>query len=337
MNPASIRRRWRLAACICVCIAACGVGADASAAGKETLYPDPIDLNVPSISTDKSIRYDYDIVYVRAPRHGDRARSYWAEIAHPTLMDPNAELMLLHPDGSEEVLVKPAAGCSIADPAVSFDGQWVFYTCFRGLAADKGQSRPHAASGADIFKINVLTRKVVQLTTNTFTPNTGGADWADGFTKPRGNDQRKVWLNYGVINTGPCPLPGGRLMFTSNRNALRPPKGYPPMTLQLFVMDDDGRNVEQIGFLNIAGALHPTILKDGRVLFSSLESQGLHNEILWGIWSIHPDGSEWNPVVSALRSRNERPTHFTFRLKSPTAASSSRNTTISTTMGWGLT
>jgi len=272
----------------------------AAVANKEELFPDPVDLNVPHISTDKSVRYDYDIVYVRAPRHGDRARSYWAEIAHPTLMDPDAELMLLHPDGSEEVLVKPDAGCSIADPAVSFDGRWVFYTCFCGLAPEKGQSQPRPASSADIFKINVHTRQVVRLTTNTFTPNTGGADWADGFTSPQKGDEAKVWLSYGVINTGPCPLPGGRVMFTSNRNALRPPRGYPQVTLQLFVMDDDGRNVEQVGFFNNAGALHPTILKDGRVLFSSLESQGLHNEILWGIWSIHPDGSAWDPLVSAF-------------------------------------
>ena len=119
----------------------------------------------------------------------------------------------------------------------------------------------------------------------------------DGFTKPQ---QGKTYLSYGVINTGPCPLPGGRLMFTSNRNAYRPPRGYPHIALQLFAMDEDGKNVEQIGFLNNAGALHPTILKDGRVLFSSLESQGLHNDILWGIWSIHPDGTAWNPVVSAF-------------------------------------
>src|SRR5262249_38337070 len=111
------------------------------------------------------------------------------------------------------------------------------------------------------------------------------------------------------INTGPCPLPGGRLMYTTNRNAFRPPRGYPHITLQLFAMDADvnapaipfeKRNAEQIGFLNVGGALHPSILTDGRVLFSSLESQGLHNNILWGIWSINPDGSNWGPVVSAF-------------------------------------
>src|SRR5262249_41063213 len=66
------------------------------------------------------------------------------------------------------------------------------------------------------------------------------------------------------------------------------------------VMDDDGSNVEEIGFLNNAGALHPVILTDGRIIFSSLESQGVRETILWGIWSINPDGTSWKPVISAF-------------------------------------
>src|SRR6185436_12324466 len=84
----------------------------------------------------------------------------------------------------------------------------------------------------------------------------------------------------------------------------RPSKGYPAIALQLFVMDDSneglGRNVEKIGHLNIAGALHPVVLTDGRIIFSSLESQGIRSEILWGIWSIRPDGTGWGPIVSAF-------------------------------------
>src|SRR5262245_37924045 len=64
---------------------------------KEQLFLDPINVNPPHISTDKAVKYDYDIVYVRTPRKGDRARSLWTEIAHPAIMDPNGDLMLLHP------------------------------------------------------------------------------------------------------------------------------------------------------------------------------------------------------------------------------------------------
>jgi hypothetical protein len=72
----------------------------------------------------------------------------------------------------------------------------------------------------------------------------------------------------------------------------------------LFVMDDSdeglGRNLEKIGHLNVAGALHPVALADGRIMFSTLESQGIRGEILWGIWTIHPDGTNWAPLVSAF-------------------------------------
>ena len=40
-------------------------------------------------------------------------------------------------------------------------------------------------------------------------------------------------------------------------------------------MEDDGQNVEMIGHLNVGCALHPVVLKDGRVMFSSFEGQGL--------------------------------------------------------------
>ena len=47
--------------------------------------------------------------------------------------------------------------------------------------------------------------------------------------------------------------------------------------MQLFAMDDDGANVEQIGHLNLAMALHPQVLLDGRIAFSSWEEHGLRD------------------------------------------------------------
>ncbi len=66
-------------------------------------------------------------------------------------------------------------------------------------------------------------------------------------------------------------------------------------------MNDDGSNVEMIGHLNIGSALHPTILRDGRVMFTTFESQGLRDQRIWGIGTIHPDGTNWEPLVSAFR------------------------------------
>src|SRR5688500_6783016 len=114
---------------------------------------------------------------------------------------------------------------------------------------------------------------------------------------------------------GPCPLPGGKVMFASNRNGFKPPKRV-PHTLQLFMMDDDGSNVECIGHLNLGMALHPVALQDGRIMFSSLESQGLRSHHLWGVWSIHPDGTNWGPMFSAFEIGNGTAdsTHFQTQL-----------------------
>jgi hypothetical protein len=254
-----------------------------------------LDVNIPHISTDKSIKYDYDIVYVRALRAGDKThKRFYTDIATPVTLEPGADLMLLKPDGTEEVLVKGGDG-AVTDPPVSFDGEWVYYTLIHTMKGAGPWQPP--LKGADIYKIHVPTRRIVRLTHQEFTPNTGAADWSSDCRKP---EKDRTYLSYGVLNFGAFPLPGGKIVFTSNRNAFRPPKGYPRVALQLFVMDDDGSNVEQIGHLNLAGALHPVVLRYGRILFSSLENQGIRGDILWGIWSIHPDGTYWNPVVSAF-------------------------------------
>jgi len=268
----------------------CGVLSLATSAirGQDARSGIRLSIDPPHITTDKRVTYDYDIVYVRGLRRTDGKEARWAEFSKPHMMEAGADLMLLHPNGSEEVLVAGADG-SVMDPYVSFDGQSVYYAKFIDAAH----------TGADIYRIHVPTRKIVRLTDQTFTPNTGAAPWSDDYRTP---EKEKTSLHYGVYNLGPCPIPGGKVMYTSNRNAYVPPRAYPLYALQLHLMDDDGSNVEQVGYLNIACALHPVILRDGRVLFSTLESQGTHNAIMWGVWSIHPDGTNWNPVISAFEN-----------------------------------
>jgi hypothetical protein len=263
----------------------CGIMAVAQEAPKR--YLNTLKMEVPRITTDDSVKYDFPIIYVRAPRRSADGRSRWTEVGHPRTMEPGADLVILFPDGKEEVLVAVNEKESIADPYVSFDAQWVYFAKFHDGLGHKG---------ADIFKVHVPSRRVVRLTDQTFTPNAGAADWS--------KTPLPAW---GVYNFGPCPLPGGRVVFVSDRNAYKATNpGYAPnaLALQLFVMDDDGRNVECIGHLNLGMALHPVILKDGRIMFSSLESQGLRSMHLWGVWSIHPDGTKWSPMMSAFEIGN---------------------------------
>jgi hypothetical protein len=275
----------------------------------EPRFLDPIDVVVPPIASDKSVKYDYDIVYCRAKRAGDTThKRFYTEIATPVYEQPGVDLMLLHPDGTEEVLLAADDETAVTDPVVSFDGQWIYYAFFHDLS--KGGQHDVPPGGSDLYKINVKSRQVIQLTTQSYTPNTGAADWCSDFRKPDKRGQN--YIAHGVYNTGPCPLPGGRVMFTSSRNGYRAPK-HPAPCLQLFVMDDDGKNVEQVGYLNIGMALHPTVLTDGRVMFSSMESQGLRTGIEWGLWVIRPDGTKWRPLLSAFRPGGGAPNAFHFQ------------------------
>src|SRR4051812_41970760 len=79
----------------------------------------PFNVAVPKVSTDPTIKYDYDIVYVRTPRKGNAPHSSrWPDASLPLNADAGGDLMLLHPDGAEERLVAGGKG-SVTDPFVS--------------------------------------------------------------------------------------------------------------------------------------------------------------------------------------------------------------------------
>jgi len=152
----------------------------------------------------------------------------------------------------------------VTDPFVSFDGLWVYYAYFPDLRPESLNSQRDLLSyqGSDIYRINIGSREIQQLTHGEFTPNTAAGIWDENnpLNPPSGFNR----LGYGILNLGPTPLPGGRIMFTSNRNAFVPPRGFSTPTMQLFVMDENGDNVTQIGHFNLGSALHPTVLRDGR-------------------------------------------------------------------------
>lgn len=254
----------------------------------------PVSAQVPEI--------DYDIVYVRAPRAGDNNFVELPEVFYPVSFAAGADLMLLHPDGTEEVLVASDGNSSMADPMISFDALWCYFVKYHNQNNLQTQ-RPGDPSrnGADIFKINLQTREIVRLTFQEWTPNTGVLDWSDNHLTPVNGPW---YLGYGVFNLGPCPLPGGKIVFSSSRNNYFPNKTFTNPNFQLFVMDNDGANLECIGHLNLGSALHPTVLTDGRVMFSSYEAQGLRDQRLWGLWAIWPDGTRWEPLLSPFTEQN---------------------------------
>jgi len=256
-------------------------------------------------SSQPAARVDYDIVYVRAPRAGDDRQIRWSDVFAPYQSEPGSDLVLLHPNGSEEVLVA-AGNDAVSEPVVSFDGTTVFYAQYHySTPTASGLLLPR---GSDIYKIDLASRAVTKLTDQRLTPHTGVAEQGA--------------LDTPVFHLGPCQVPGGKLVFTSTRNGLVASKNYKGFsayeeytrgdykTSQLFVMNEDGTGIEQIGYLNLNAALGPTVLMDGRIAYSSFESEGLRDVRAWGIWTIRPDGTEWAPLFSALGTSGERARHF---------------------------
>src|SRR5262245_999790 len=129
--------------------ALCATGLLFAQPEKQPRFLGPLEMTVPHISKDRSVKWDYPIVYVRAPRKHADGRSRWAEVGDPRTMEPGADLVILHPDGKEEVLVAVEKHESIADPFVSFDGQSVYYAKMHDALGHKG---------SDIYRVHVPTR-----------------------------------------------------------------------------------------------------------------------------------------------------------------------------------
>ena len=314
----------------------------AGAQDKERKYLDPIDVKMPHISTDKTVKIDYDIVYVRARRAGDKVhKRFYTDFSSPVTLEPGADLMLLHPDGNEELLVAGGDG-SVTDPIVSFDGEWVYYTHIHDLKKASQWTPPR--QGADIYKIHVPSAKDRPPDEpEVLAEHRRRATGRRTIRTPENGQERTS--NTASTTWGPvrCPAAGSSSPATATASAR--PRAIPPCSATLrhgrrtptSATTTTPPNLDKIGHLNLAGALHPVVLKDGRIMYSSLESQGLRGDILWGIWTIHPDGTDLGPARQRLRSGRRSQ-----RLPLPDAAvrrrrSSSRSITTRTTAALALT
>jgi hypothetical protein len=133
---------------------------------EDRLFTGKLKTDVPYIRTDKSVKYDFDIVYIRARRDGDRVhKRYYADIATPVTRESGADLMLLKPDGTEHLLVPGGEG-AVTDPSVSFDGQWVYYTLI------------HMMKGRPTGRVTAARRKKTKSTCPTACATSGpSAEW----------------------------------------------------------------------------------------------------------------------------------------------------------------
>jgi hypothetical protein len=293
---------------------------------------------------------DYDIVYVRYPRNGDAFNLEMPMGELPDLIERGADLVLLHPDGSEVVLVGcrdtsgwasyvaesgdvtgagvPAASwpaCSVQDPVVSYDGNWVYYAKYVNVNAASNDLKTDAyifkmrLRGAGAFQEIQLTNGGTRFTNDAYGGHSFPADD----------------VPYGVRDLGPAVLPNGDIVFTSTRSGLVPPRTgtnrniNPPhrlMVSQLYRMSDhDGstpnKNLRVIGHSSMHLVQHPTVLHDGRLLFANWDDVGVKMKYsMLTLYLAHPDGSDITMFMEPF-DYHKRLDHFPTQLANGDAVS----------------
>lgn len=187
------------------------------------------------------------------------------------------DLVLNDGAGTERILYgcistfSPSSACAALDPAVSLDGKKIAFSVFRGKAVHpKGSVTPKDfdpqadAGPATFFDYPgwALESQDAQLHI---------VDVASGAVTPMPHAP-------GTFDSGPTWTPDGRITFTSTRkNQLRtyPICGHTPdLTFQLMSMDADGKNVFWASPHGLGSELHPIVLADGRIAYSSWQLFG---------------------------------------------------------------
>jgi hypothetical protein len=277
----------------------------------------------------QDVGIDYDIVYVRYARDGDNNSLTLPSGEQPYYIHKGGDLVLLHPDGSQDILVgcrddadvasylaeqsdtdvngNPASAwpdCSVQDPVVSVDGEWVYYAKYTNVTAGSSDnSWIGMGTPTFIFKMKIegagTLHQEIQLTNDT----------ASGYENDRyaGNSFPADRIPSGVRDLGPALLPNGDIVFTSNRSGLIPGRHGTNTNInptfrmqvdQLYRMSDhDGsepnKNLRVIGRSVQHLAQHPTVLHDGRVLFANWDDPAMKYRYgMLTLYTINPDGSD---------------------------------------------
>jgi hypothetical protein len=233
---------------------------------------------------------DYDIVYVRYPAKSPNGKHVILPQGEgPYEITAGADLMLLHPDGSEDILVD-CDDCSVMDPFISLDGKTVYYSLIEEATRQ---------SASWLYKIN-LNNKPYSTIRLTFNDGFDSHLYAGNKSKEHDQENKRK-----IRDMAPVPLADGRLLFTSNRaalTALNP--GVDAVNRgsvqQLYVMDDHNgnstnkalANITRLETGNIHMVQHPMQLMNGEILFSSWQDVGhKFHYAMTSLFTVNPDGS----------------------------------------------
>jgi len=248
----------------------------------------------------------------------------WLSASNNMYHQPGCDLMLHHSaqdyeglpqgdPGREEVLVNcnendtASPVCTIADPNISFDGKRIVYAKFTdtrtfisgsGMNGDGGKMSGTGHSQSSVIKtesgviqrggrgIGIYDAPTLIFEYDIETKTEKQVSSAPQHFAGRAHPERDIeWhSNFPVMDTGPVYMHDGRIGFTSNRA-----DGF--SKFQLFVMDSDGSNLELLGHRAMAQQLHPLVLTDGRIAYTSQDTmlnKSSNNE--YSLFTINPDG-----------------------------------------------
>ena len=152
------------------------------------------------------------------------------------------------------------------DPTVSFDGTKVLFS-FRRSADD--------AYHIGELKLD-FDRPAITLAAG------ASADGIEGL--------RQLTFLGGVSDIDPIYLPDGRILFSSTREPKYCMCNRHIMG-NLYVMNDDGSNIEQIGKSTLFEG-HASLLADGRIIYDRWEYVDRNFGDAQGVWVTNPDGTK---------------------------------------------
>ena len=233
----------------------------------------------PQSMTPAQAGINYPIVACRMPTAGNENRDAFPDARNYSLyVGRGTQLILLHPDGSEELLYDPGPNGACVDPIVTHDGQAILFTRFIDPENFNTQ-RNLSWSPAHIMQIDLQTRVVTQLTHGT------EVAWQDS--------SHQVDPRYGSFDVAPTELADGRILFLSSRDGTMDQSSRLP-AMRFYRMDADGSNVEPVENFTLGSCQHPFILKDGRIVWTHFHpvgrrTQGVGN---YPLFVANPDGSD---------------------------------------------
>jgi hypothetical protein len=258
----------------------------------------------------------YAVVYVRCPRgqepvnwmgaksllNWNGVNDMWLSASNNIYQQPGCDLVLHHPDQTEEILVGCANSCTVADPAVSLDGSKIAFTYFpdtssfvsnygiqmtnAGPYPDHNQSYVDLPSGTRkssgmlpyvggsfILEYDLQTNVVSRVSPPS---EPYGAHAYPG--KPFG------WTpTIPIMDTSPVYLPGGRVAFVSNRAS---------GTLRFELFSTNGTDLDFLGHRAMNQQLHPILSPGGKIIYTSFDiigQKGSNNQ--YSPFTINTDGS----------------------------------------------